>query len=257
MRDASYPEPLGRRLLVAIGDLCQLAGWVQGDAGQYVIATHYYSVGIKAAHAADDVTLAANLISSLAYQQSNVGSPRNAVLLAQSADTGIRRRTTPAAHALIKERLAWAYAKAGERQQTERTLAAVEAAYERHDPADEPEWIYWLDEDEINIMAGRCYVELGRADRAVPLLSAVLDHYDERRTREVALYTSWLAEAHLMLGAVEECVAAATRTLELTSQITSARSDERVNLLRMKLYPYESVPLVADFDAHARELADR
>jgi len=255
LREASYTEPLGRRLLAAIGELCQLAGWVVGDAGQYGRAAHHYTMGVKAAHAANNPGLAGNLISTLSYQVANVGNLREAVLLASSADTG-GRQATPTVQALFKERLAWAYAKTGERRPTERTLAAVERAYEHRAPDDDPEWVYWLDEDEITVMAGRCYVELGRADRAVPLLSGVLEHYDERRTRELALYTSWLAEAHVQLGAIDEAAAAATRTLELTSQITSARSDDRVKVLRRKLQRYKDVPAVADFEAMVRELGE-
>lgn len=255
LREASYTEPLGRRLLIAIGELCQLAGWVVGDAGQYTTAAQYYTVGVKAAHAANNPGLAGNLISTLAYQVANVGNPREAVLLAQSADTG-GKQATPTVRALFKERLAWAFAKVGEPRSTERTLAAVESTYEHRDPGQDPEWVYWLDEDEVTVMAGRCYVELGQADRAIPLLSTVLEHYDDRRTRELALYTSWLAEAHMQLGAVDEAAAAATQTLELTSQITSARSDDRVKLLRRKLRRYKNVPAVADFEAMARELGD-
>jgi len=144
----------------------------------------------------------------------------------------------------------------GEHRPTERTLAAVETTYDQRAPGDDPEWVYWLNEDEITVMAGRCYVELGQAERAVPLLSEVLEHYDERHTRELALYTSWLAEAHVQLGAVDEAVAAAIRTLELTSQITSARSDDRVNLLRRKLQPYRDTPVVAEFEVMVRELAN-
>jgi transcriptional regulator with XRE-family HTH domain len=255
LRESSYSEPSGRRLLVAIGELCQLAGWVVGDAGRYDAAAHYYIVGVKAAHAANNPGLAGNLISTLAYQVANVGNPREAVLLAQSADAG-SKQSTPTVQALFKERLAWAYAKTGERRSTERTLAAVEIAYERRVPGDDPEWVYWLDEDEINIMAGRCHVELGQADRAVPLLTGVLEHYDVRRTRELALYTSWLAEAHVQLGAIDEAAAAAIRTLELTSQITSARGDDRVNVLRRKLQRYRDVPAVADFEVMIRELGN-
>jgi hypothetical protein len=95
-----------RRLLVAIGELCQLAGWVTGDAGNYPIAAHYHSVGIQAAHAAGDAPLAANIISTLAYQVSNVGNPHEAILLAQTADTGAKHHATPITRALFKERVA-------------------------------------------------------------------------------------------------------------------------------------------------------
>jgi transcriptional regulator with XRE-family HTH domain/tetratricopeptide (TPR) repeat protein len=251
LREAAYSEVLGRRLLVAIGELCQLAGWVMGDAGSYSVAAHYYSVGVKAAHAAGDTPLAANLISTLSYQVSNVGNPREALLLAQSADTGAKHQATPTTRALFKERVAWANAKVGDRKQAERALAAVETDYEHRMSDDDPEWVYWLNEDEINVMAGRCYVELGVAERAVPLLSGVLNHYDERMTRERALYLSWLAEAQVMVGDIEEAAATATKTLELTAQVTSARSDDRVKVLRRKLKPYREVPAVADFEAQA------
>jgi hypothetical protein len=49
-------------------------------------------------------------------------------------------------------------------------------------------------------MPGRCYLELGQPDRAIPLLTGALTGYDERQTRESALYTSWLAEAHVQAG---------------------------------------------------------
>ncbi|HSV65801.1 MAG TPA: helix-turn-helix domain-containing protein [Mycobacteriales bacterium] len=255
LHKAAATESLRRRLLVAVGELCQLAGWVTGDMGSYPAAARYYSIGIKAAHAAGDVPLAANLISTLAYQISNVGNPREAVLLARTAATGAKHHATPTTRALLKERIAWASAKAGDRRQAERTLSAVEEDYERRTPDDDPSWVYWLDAAEVDVMAGRCYVELGLPARAVPLLSNALCSYDERMARELALYTSWLAEAYIMLGNIDQAVAAATKTLELTGEVTSARGDTRVNLLRKQLKPYQALPAVRDFESRARELA--
>jgi hypothetical protein len=74
-------------------------------------------------------------------------------------------------------------------------------------------------------------------------------------TRELSLYNSWLAESQVMLGDVDEAVASATTTLELTAQITSARSADRVQALWRKLRPYQTVPAVADFAAQVHELA--
>jgi tetratricopeptide (TPR) repeat protein len=252
LRDAAYDEALGRRLLTVVAELCQLAGWVTDDAGNHPAAARYYSVGVEAAHAAGAAPLAGNLISSLAYQISNIGDPRDAALLAQTAYVGARHQATSTTRALFKERVAWANARAGDRRQTERALAAVETEYAHRAPDEDPEWVYWLNEDEIDIMAARCHVELGAADRAVPLLSRALGRYDERMTREFALYLSWLAEAQVMLGEVDEAAATASTALELTARTTSARSDDRVALLRRKLHPYRNVRAVADFEEHVR-----
>jgi hypothetical protein len=107
--------------------------------------------------------------------------------------------------------------------------------------------VYWLTEDEITIMAGRCYVELDQPDRAIPLLTGVLARYDERQTRESALYTSWLAEAHIQAGDVEHATALAQHTLELSSSTSSARGDDRVTLLAQRLGPHRAVGAVREF----------
>ena len=58
---ASYSEAVGRRLLVAVGELSQLAGWVASDAGHYLEAQNVYLSGVSAAQEAGDQTLAGQL----------------------------------------------------------------------------------------------------------------------------------------------------------------------------------------------------
>ncbi|MFN2478262.1 MAG: hypothetical protein ABR615_03705 [Pseudonocardiaceae bacterium] len=192
-------------------------------------------------------------MSTLAYQVANRDDPKEAVLLARSATAGAQRHASATTRALLEERVAWAHARSGEIRHTERALSAVDTEYDRRCPADDPEWVYWLDEDEITVMAGRCYVELHQPDRAIHLLTSVLERYDERHTRESALYTSWLAEAHVQAGDVEHATALAERTLELSSSTSSSRGDDRVTLLAQRLAPYRAVGVVRDFLDHQVE----
>jgi transcriptional regulator with XRE-family HTH domain/tetratricopeptide (TPR) repeat protein len=254
LAEAAYPDQVGRALLSAVAELCQLAGWVTVDAGAPERAARHLALGVHAAHSAGDRPTAANLVSTLAYQVANLGDPHEAVLLARSAASGARGRASATTRALLQERVAWAHARAGELRHTERALSAVEVDYEQRRPADDPEWVYWLDEDEITVMAGRCYVELGQPDRAIPLLTGVLERYDERQTRESALYTSWLAEAHVQAGDIEHAAGLAERTLDLSSSTSSSRGDDRVTLLAQRLTPYRAVHAVRDFLDHEAEL---
>jgi hypothetical protein len=66
------------------------------------------------------------------------------------------------------------------------------------------------------------------------------------------LYTSWLAQAQIMLGNIDEAVATAARTLELTTRVSSARADARVILVRQKLKAHQVTPAVADFEEQYR-----
>jgi transcriptional regulator with XRE-family HTH domain len=247
LRDASYTDQLGRALLGAVAELCQLAGWVTVDAGLPERAARHLALGVHAAHAAGDRPTAANLVSTLAYQVANLDDPREAVLLARSACAGARGHASATTRALLGERVAWAHARAGEVRHAERALSAVDTEYDRRRPADDPEWVYWLDSDEIVVMAGRCYVELGQPARAIPLLTEVLGRYDERQARESALYTSWLAEARVQAGDLEHAAALAQRTLELSSSTSSSRGDDRVTLLARRLAPHRAVSAVRTF----------
>lgn len=250
---AAYTDQVGRALLNAVAELCQLAGWVTVDAGAPQRAVRYLALGVHAAHAAGDRPTAANLVSTLAYQVANLDDPHEAVLLASSATAGARGHASATTRALLEERVAWAHARAGDIRHTERALSAVDTEYDRRRPADDPEWVYWLDEDEIAVMAGRCYVELGRPSQAIPLLTEVMARYDERQTRESALYTSWLAEAHVQVGDVEHAATLAERTLELSSSTSSSRGDDRVTFLAQRLAPYRAVSAVHDFLEHDAE----
>jgi len=252
LKSAAYTDELGRRLLIAVGELCQLAGWVASDAGLRSAAQRYYLAAMRAADSAGDRALAGQAISSLAYQTASADDARTAVVLARSAYEGTRGTATATTQALLLERVAWAHARAGELTQTERALDAVDQAFEQRRPEEDPPWVYWLDRDEIDVMAGRCYTELRRPAEAVPLLSGVLERYGDSRAREAALYTSWLAESHLHAGEIDRAGVAAIRVLDLADRVNSARSDERLSCLHRALGPYRDVASVRAFDERYR-----
>jgi tetratricopeptide (TPR) repeat protein len=252
LKSAAYTDESGRRLLIAVGELCQLAGWVASDAGLRGAAQRYYLAAMRAADAGGDRPLAAQAISSLAYQTANNDDPRTAVVLARSAYEGARGTATATTQALLLERVAWAHARAGELMQTERALDAVDGAFEERRPEEDPPWVYWLDRDEIDVMAGRCYTELRRPAKAVPLLSGVLERYGASRAREAALYTSWLAESHLQAGEIDRAAAAAIRVIELADRVNSARSDDRLAYLHRAVGAHRDVASVRSFDERYR-----
>ncbi|MGW0589434.1 helix-turn-helix domain-containing protein [Streptosporangium sp. NPDC002607] len=249
VREAAYSEEVGRRLLKAVGELCQLAGWVTSDAGLYGRARTYYVKGIQAAHVAGDEPTAANLLSSLSYQMANVGDPREAAMMARTAVKGAERSSTPLTRALLLERVAWAHAKAGDSAITERALGEVDQVFGLHREGDEdPKWVYWLDRGEVDVMAGRCFTELGRPLRAEPLLTQGIDTYDATHAREVSLYLSWLADAYAQAREVERATEAASKSLNLAVKVNSARVTDRIETIRARLRPFADTAAVRRFE---------
>jgi transcriptional regulator with XRE-family HTH domain len=228
VKEASYSEETRRRLLTVVGELAQLAGWVASDAGKYVEAQRIYLSGVSAARSANDHVLAGQLLSSLSYQIANVGDPADAALLARSAVTGART-ATPTVRTLLLERVAWASARARDRDGARRALDAVDDTYdERSLGVEEPEWVYWLDRKEIDVMAGRCLIELGDPVSAEPLLSKAIAGYSPNRAREIALYRTWLAESYARAGMLDAACSTIDRARAAANKVNSARLDRRV-----------------------------
>lgn len=66
-----------------IAELAQLVGWINSDAGHYRHAEQAYLTGTAAADTAGDRVLGGQLLSSLAYQITNIGNREDGLLIAK------------------------------------------------------------------------------------------------------------------------------------------------------------------------------
>jgi transcriptional regulator with XRE-family HTH domain len=198
--EAVYTDQHGARLYTVIAELAQLVGWIASDAGYYRHAEQAYLTGAAAAENAGDRVLGGQLLSSLAYQITNIGKREDGLLIAKTAVAGAVD-ATPVARALLLERLAWAAARCHDPDTCRRALEAVDDAYDQRSPGiAEPEWVYWLSRSEIDVMAARCHIQLGQPAAAEPLLTRALADYNPDHVREVGLYQTWLAEGYARTG---------------------------------------------------------
>lgn len=143
------------------------------------------------------------------------------------------------------DRLAWAHAKRADARSAVRSLAQASEALSQHDPGRaEPEWLYWVDEGELQIMEARVHTELHRPLRAVPLLEQVLARYDSTHGREMALYLAWLAVAYADANEPEEAARGADRMMAHARGLGSDRTTERERVVRSVLQRFREVPEV-------------
>jgi transcriptional regulator with XRE-family HTH domain len=204
---------LRNRALRLIAGHAQLAGWVQADAGDGLAAKRAYRVGLKAATIAGDRALSAHVLGSLSSLSLDGGNAHEALLVARTglaglavasegARTGQEHGGSSLLRALLLHRAALAAARLQERREAELMLVEAERAVGRSRPEDEPEWLYWLDHEELTAMTGRCLTVLGRPFRAARMLTS----RSGGGPRTSALYGCWLARAYVGLGEVEEAL---------------------------------------------------
>jgi len=244
LNDGDYSGNAQRRLLVALADLAQLAGWKAFDASQHGLAQRYYFTALRAAHDVGYPTMAAHTLADLAVQAVARHDHADAVSLAEAANRQAES-TSPGVRACVQSRLAHAYAANGQIAEFERATADALEAVVRRQPDEEPDWLYYLTPAHIECQAGYSYVIAGRqamADgetrssrallrRGIHLLSQgahglPLDDPSQRR----ALYEgAWLALGYAGAGKLDEACSVTELAIQRLGTVQSPRS---VGLLR-------------------------
>ncbi|MFE1521096.1 hypothetical protein ACFW9I_30360 [[Kitasatospora] papulosa] len=140
----------------------------------------------------------------------------------------------------------------GQATSAEKALVAARRALdEAQDGEPQPDWAAWVDHTELDIMTGRCWTELRRPLRAVPILTHALDQFADAHARDKALYLSWLADAYLTAGEIEQAAETTGRALQLASSIASVRPRQRLAPLLDRLRPYADTTEVRALLDHA------
>lgn len=252
LREASYDETTGRSLLSLLAEQAQQAGWAAFDGGRAADATSLYEASRTAALDAGDGSLAGNALAFLAYQRLGGDRRAGAEIAGRSTET-IDGRTPAGVRALLHERRAWACAVADMPTEAERSLAAANHALDDVAEQPQPDWVAWVDRTELDIMTGRCWAELRRPLRAVPVLEAALARYDDCHARDKALYSSWLAQAYVTAGEPEQAAAVASRALTLADGVASVRPRQRLAPVLAELSSrHGALPAVAEVVEQAR-----
>ncbi|MHA6757882.1 tetratricopeptide repeat protein [Streptacidiphilus sp. PAMC 29251] len=224
------------RLLAAIAEIARLTGWAHVDAGRLAAAERYLVGALRAAHAADDPLLGANVLKSLALVLLDSGRPAEALEVAEIACRRIAH--APAAmQAMLTVRQARAAAIAGDITHCDRLLVRAETLMARVDPADPvPAWA-WFDVAEFRVQVATCHRAAGRnADAAHWFEWALADQPGTRPPDRVTL-TLLEAEAAAGLGEVERSCALLDQVLPNLARGTSQRNLDRYRRVRQLLPP--------------------
>ncbi|WP_433291513.1 hypothetical protein ACQPZQ_02320 [Pseudonocardia sp. CA-142604] len=243
-------ESVRRELLALHAEQSQQAGWAAFDAGWHDLAKAHYQQGHTAAAEAEDAGLAGNALAFHAYQLIALDQPaRN--ISEKSIHAAQQNGVDPGVRALLHSRAAWTFALDGDAEATARNLGLAEEALAQKN-GQTPDYAAWVDETELAIMTGRCWSELRRPLRAVPVLESALAHYSDAHARDKALYSSWLADSYIDAGEVEQAAAVVTSSLQIMGDVASVRPRQRLAAVTSRLSEHSDLTLVRDLlSSHA------
>jgi tetratricopeptide (TPR) repeat protein len=250
VKDARFDEPTGRRLYTAAAEAARCCAWVHFDDGYHAQAERYFDASLRASATAGDPLVGAYALSFRAIQHYTAGDPRDAVALVEAARTQVKSKATPRFQAMLATRAARSYSKAGDRRSCARALNEARTLLDAGPHDDDPDYLYWVDLGEVEMIAGSSALELGDHQEALRRFDAAIEaRYagDDQYPRTHAIYLTRAADAHLALHELDHAVEAAEHAVRCLGGVDSARSTATMNDLRSKLAEYRHVPVVSQF----------
>ena len=137
-------------------------------------------------------------------------------------------------------REARAHAVRGERRAACTAMFRAEQAFDRS--REQPDWVAYLDEAELAAKIAFCRAALGEPAWAVTSFEHALAGQRVAYQRNQALYSAYLARAHLANREVEQAANVGLGALDLAERVTSSRTRRQVGALRRQLGHYPTVP---------------
>ncbi|MEE1786958.1 hypothetical protein PUR71_29235 [Streptomyces sp. SP17BM10] len=235
LKEASYSDKVGQRLLRLGAELARLAGWSSFDAGLHAAAQRYWASGLRAAHAATDRALGANIIKSLSLQCYDHGLFADSLSLAEAAVEGAGK-VTPRTLAMLLLRQARAAAACGDPAECDRLLSAAETQMARADSSDEdPDWTSYFDVAEFHAQTATCHADLRRPRLAQQHYGTALGLMPAAKRRDLATYTIQNARTHTVLGDADHAVHLLEKAIPMITAAPSHRNAARAVAARAEL----------------------
>lgn len=257
LREGGHTNPTLWRLLVALADLAQLAGWKCVDAAQPGLAQRYFFTGLRAAHDAEYRPMEAHILADLAFQAASLGDACDGVTLGEAAQR-VAERCGATVHASVMSRLAFAYAAAGRVDESERARLDAQDRLANRRLEQDPSWMYYLTPNHLDCQAGYAMILAGRRtatdSRGRALLrkgeallrtgayARDLNAPGQRR----ALYEgAWLALGYTAHGRFDDAAAAVRLALPRLGRVRSPRSVALLATLATEMRRRKRNPTVA------------
>lgn len=222
IRDAASGD-LHRELLSLEAQYAQFLGWCYQDLNNRGLSEQWYARALMLAHEAGDENMIASILSMRSNAAWGRGDVRRAVDLGEAAT---RPAASPGVLALSQQQAARAFAAAGEELAAGHALdaAAALSAQAMADPEREPAWIYFSDEQRLEMQRAIVLTELGRHGEAVELFRAALKWLPAEYRRDRGSYLARIALALAKADQVDEAKVANAEARSIAGETGSART---------------------------------
>jgi hypothetical protein len=173
---------------------------------------------------------------------------RQAFALARTGLTMADGSAAPAVKALLHAVEARALSQVHDTSAARAALSSAEAFYARNRAGEEPTWISFYTQAELDADLGRALNDLGDTAPAARRLTRALDGYESWRARSRCFVSTDLAATHLNARQPEEALSAGRAAITSAAPVASVRTRERLRTL------HAAAGALAPKSRHVRDL---
>jgi hypothetical protein len=227
----------------------QFAWWLAHDTEDRAAAAEHFGRARMWALDTGDNSLLGYLFALKSAEILTTGG--NPVEAWHAAEASLRPeyQTTPGVRSFAAMRAARTLAPTGDLIQCRAKLEDAKTLVKSVDHAQEPTWLYWLNEARPALTAGVCFDGLGRQDLALPEFSAALQALPPWQKRDRGEFLTRKAAAHASGDAAdpEQAASVAREALQFVSETGSARNLRLLRDVAPRLNKWADLPVVRDF----------
>jgi hypothetical protein len=253
--EARCPPRLRPELLVAVGWLACNTGFMAFDVDRYRDASRLWLMASHCAEEADNWSLQARVLGSMARQATWLGRPSEALALLERALEDAHGRLVPTEQAMLWALKARAHAEAGEVEATEAAIGTADqwfAARDLDECGDRP-WVahyshahHWGDTglawDRLAVTGHSAHAVVQAGGRH----QAAADGHGEDAARSHALALVALAQLDTTVGDLDRGVEAGHRALAAARRVSSGRVRDNLIALHESMAPHNDRNDVSD-----------
>nr|WP_322750173.1 MULTISPECIES: transcriptional regulator [unclassified Frankia] len=246
-------------LFSSLAELTQFSGWLAQDCDRQALAQRYYIQALGLAEHSGDTMLASRILSAMSDQAGRLGQYRQSLAMAKAAIDRSHGSASPTVRAMLHDKHAWALGRMGDEPGCSQALIDMEDELERAKPGDGPQWASHYDEVDVAECKGHCFLLLGKAKAAEPLLLESRSRPPASRTRTRSYAEADLALSYLRQHGpdVEAALDAASRAIDLAGQLDSARITDKLREVDRRLSRHDDVVAVRELRARSAPLIAR
>lgn len=247
LEKSEYSEEVGKRLEITTGEMLIQAGWLAYDSGLQQLARRLYAEAFLLGKVSENNGITAHTLSNMSIQANALGNPKDAVRFAQAAQRHANSWATPRVHAVFAMHEARGLASLKAASSCETALATSTSYFDSAGSQDDdPNWIGYLNEEELATLTGVCLMDLGRATEACGFLemgAGNFEHFARNRSSSATFYMRDLLLRHEL----ERACAVGGMALPAILTLSSARIMNQFQRFCEDLQGYSRAPVVSDF----------